>query len=128
MKYLILIMTLLGCSSSPSSAQEGYKIDKDNDTIEFYFSGVSTLKSVYVSANFNKWVNYNGQTENSEDWKMKYDANDKQWKLTKSFKAIQSFGSFLEFGFLVEGKLLDADRSAKNTIYCIGYGRRYVIK
>jgi hypothetical protein len=121
-------MTLLGCSSSPSSAQEGYKIDKDNDTIEFYFSGASTLKSVYVSANFNNWVNYNGRTENSEDWRMKYDTIAKQWKLKKQFKAIRSFGSFLEFGFLVEGKLINAPRSAKNTIYCIGYGRRYVIK
>src|ERR1041385_7523167 len=60
--------------------------------------------------------------------KMKFDTNAKRWKLNKSISAIRSYGSFLEFGFLVEGKLLDADRSAKNIIYCEGYGYRYVIK
>lgn len=127
MKYLTFILALFACHSS-SQTQEGYKIDKDKDTIESYFSGASSLKSVYVSANFNNWVNYKGQTENSEDWRMKYDGNEKIWKFKKSFSDIRSFGSFLEYGFLVEGKSLNASRLARNTIYCIGYGRRYVIK
>jgi hypothetical protein len=119
MKYLSLILSLFACSSS-APAQEGYKIDKD--IIEFYYDGANSLKNVYVSANFNEW------TKDDEAWKMKYDTNAKRWKLNKSISAIRSYGSFLEFGFLVDGKLINAPHSAKNTIYCIGYGRRYVIK
>ncbi|MCS3797198.1 hypothetical protein [Niastella sp. OAS944] len=113
-----LILSLF--ASSSATFQDGYKIS--NDTIEFLYSGSGSLKNVYVSANFNNW------TKDNEAWKMKYDTNAKRWKLNKSISAIRSYGSFLEFGFLVEGKLLDADRSAKNIIYCEGYGYRYVIK
>jgi hypothetical protein len=101
-------------------SQGGYTITKD--TITFSYAASGSLKKVYLSGNFNDW------TKDNEGWKMTFDANTRRWELKKSFIAIHSYGNFLEFTFRVNGKLIDADRSANNIIYCAGYVYRYVIR
>lgn len=115
MKTLFLMFLLF----SYTHPQGGYTITKD--TITFSYAAPGSLKKVYVSGNFNEW------TKDNEGWKMKFDANTQRWVLKKSISVIRSYGSFLEFTFRVDGKLIDADRSAPNLNYCAGYGYRYVI-
>jgi len=43
-------------------------------------------------------------------------------------KVKQPTRSFYEFTFLVNNRYLDAAKGAPNTIYCAGYGYRYVIR
>ncbi len=99
---------------------EGYKII--GNSIEFIYRGSSSHKDVYVSGNFNEWA------KAGEDWKMNFDAKDQRWTLKKPVNNVRSHGSFLEFTFRVDGKLLDADPKADNVIHCAGYGYRYVIR
>ncbi|MVT09531.1 hypothetical protein [Chitinophaga tropicalis] len=76
------------------NSQSGYTIT--GDEIEFTYAGNAT-QSVYVSGNFNNWVQKNAL------WKMRFGARQNRWYLKLPVKEVYVKGKgFYEFAFRVD--------------------------
>lgn len=111
----LLLMFLLNLGT----VENGYQIS--GETIRFVRTAAHKAQEVYVCANFMGWK------REHPDWKMTYHP-DGYFYLEKGLSEVKTAErSFYEFTFLVDGKLVDADKEAENVIHCAGHGYRYVI-
>lgn len=113
-KYLLTYIVFISIV-----AENGYQLE--GDSILFKYKPANSNDKVYVCGNFMDWE------KNDPDWKMTYQP-DGYFSLRKPIDKIKTPDrSFYEFTFLVNGKLIDANKNDENVIHCAGYGYRYVI-
>lgn len=115
----LLALALIIHTDQPSE-KRSYYVESPN--VVFLYDG-NAGESVVVSGNFNNWCS------DCSKWKMTRHPVLKKWILSVPINEIKKKGqNFYEFTFRIDGKLAEADKSHYNTIYCPGYGYRYVIR